>query len=82
MAFQPWVRVLQATEGAFEAFVAHLEGLRAEAQERVDEAPDWAAVVEARGAKKEIDKILKGLNMQAREESAYAEFRRATRPHA
>ena len=79
MASRRWVSALRGAEGAEEDYRAHLEAILAECQRRVDEAPTWEAVMEARGAKKEIDKLLKGLNMQAREERAYAEFRRVTR---
>lgn len=66
-----WLDGLQQNTEAFQDFTAHLEMLRRLALREMEDAASWEGVLEARGKKKILDRLLSETTMDAREGVTY-----------
>ena len=69
-----WRTYLRAEPDVLEDFRLTLEALQKRALRQMDTAQSWESVLEARGAKKSIDALMRYLTMDEQEASAYARF--------
>lgn len=67
-----WRLYLRQDPEANQALTAELDGQIRAAQQQMEDAPSWEAVLEARGKKKVLAIILASLTMADREEQQHA----------
>jgi len=69
-----WRTYLRAEPEVLEDFRLTLEALQKRALRQMDTARSWEEVLEARGAKKSVDALIRYLTMDEQEAKTYARF--------